>query len=118
MAAAEEIFTTLVGFKDEPGSGRTPEQALLEYCATVLGSVERLHVDFKQKRDRRHAKLDDVDKKNLGKALSGFANSGGGVLVWGIEDRTLNAKPITDVQAFLSSALALAAQITDPPVQG
>jgi hypothetical protein len=118
MNSAEELFQKLVSFKEADGSGKSPQQRLLEYCTQVLGAVERLHVDFKQKHDRRDAELADDDKRNLAKAISGFANSGGGVLIWGIEDKTLSPKLITGVQRFVSSMLELAPQVTDPIVQG
>jgi hypothetical protein len=75
-------------------------------------------VDFKEKHDGNHARLEDNDKKNLAKAVSGFANSSGGVLIWGVEDKTLAPKPITDAGQFTSSMLHLASQVTDPCVQG
>lgn len=118
MNSAKELFEKLTSFKQADGSGKSPQQQLLEYCTQVLGAVERMHVDFKQKHDRRDSKLADDDKKNLAKAISGFANSGGGVLIWGIEDKTLAPKPITDVQRFVASMLELAPQVTDPIIQG
>jgi predicted HTH transcriptional regulator len=116
LNTAQELFQKLVSFKHPGGSVKTPSQLFLEYCTQVLGAVEGLHMDFKQKHDSRRPELDDDDKKNLAKAVSGFANSGGGVLIWGIEDKTLSPRPITDIQTFVSSVLALAAQATDPTV--
>ena len=46
---------------------------------------EDLHLDFKRKTNPEHGHPDDNDKKNLSKALSGFANSDGGLIVWGID---------------------------------
>jgi hypothetical protein len=114
--SARELFEKLTGFKQPDGSGSSPQQRLIEYCTQVLGAIERMHVDFKQKHDRRDSNLADDDKKNLAKAVSGFANSGGGVLIWGIEDKTMSPKPITDVQHFVTSLLELAPQVTDPIV--
>jgi len=116
--SARELFKRLTSLKKADSSGKTPEQKLLQYCTHVLGPVERLHVDFKQKHNRRHERLEDDDRRNLAKAVSGFANSGGGVLVWGIEDQTLSPKPITNIQLFVSSMLDLAPQVTDPVVEG
>ncbi|HKI52789.1 MAG TPA: ATP-binding protein, partial [Anaerolineales bacterium] len=106
MDQAEELFVKLQSFKNS--------KEFLEYCNQVLGTVERIHVDFKEKHDRRIPKLEDNDKKNLAKAMSGFANSGGGVLIWGIEDKTLKAKPIAEIQQFMQNLLQLAPQVTDP----
>lgn len=65
---------------------------------------EDLHLEFKQKRDRSHARLEDSDAFQFSRALSGFANSDGGILVWGIEtdkyDRAKALKAISEVQAF------------------
>lgn len=107
MNQAQELFEKLTSMKAEE---------FLDYCNRILGGVERIHVDFKEKRDRRNSKLEDDDKKNLAKAVSGFANSGGGVLVWGLEDETLNAKPISNIQHFVQNLLQLAPQVTDPIV--
>lgn len=108
MNQAQELFEKLSSMKSS--------DEFLEYCSQILGGVERIHVDFKEKRDRRSSKPENDDKKNLAKAVSGFANSGGGVLIWGLEDKTLKPKPITDVQHFLQNILQLAPQITDPIV--
>ena len=81
MDQAQELFSRI---KSVENSGD-----FIQFCSEVLGAVERIHVDFKEKQNRSHAKLDESDKENLGKAVSGFANSGGGVLIWGFEDETL-----------------------------
>jgi hypothetical protein len=118
MDAAIKLFDTLKDFKHDDGPGQSSQRRLIDYCTNVLGAIERFHVDFKEKSDRRDAKMSDDDKKNLAKAVSGFANSGGGVLIWGIEDGTIAAKPIAAIYNFVSSMLSLAPQLTDPPVQG
>lgn len=48
------------------------------------GLREDLHLDFKRKSSPSHARLDGDDKKNFSKALSGFANSDSGLIVWGV----------------------------------
>ncbi|HLO18801.1 MAG TPA: ATP-binding protein [Anaerolineales bacterium] len=116
MNAAENLFQFLQSLKLDDGSGKSSQERLFEYCTQILGSIERFHVDFKEKNDRRDAKLSDDDKKNLAKAVSGFANSGGGVLIWGIENESIAPKPITDIQKFVASLLKLAPQTTDPVV--
>lgn len=67
---------------------------------------ESLYLEFKTKADSRHSQLDDDDRKNFSKALSGFANSDGGVLIWGVatdtKDQAKALKPITEVHAFQS----------------
>lgn len=118
MSAPQNLFQTLSSFKIPDESGNSAESRLLAYCTDALGSVERFHFDYKEKRDRRNPILDDDDKKNLAKAVSGFANSGGGVLVWGVKDGSLKPKPISNVQKFLSNLLQLSSQATTPAVEG
>lgn len=114
MSSASELFTTLQNFRSAP----SPEASLLNYCKNTLGALERVHFDFKEKADRRKSSLDDADRRNLGKALSGFANSNGGVLIWGIEDASGNAKPIADVTGFTDAMLQMCHQVTSPAISG
>lgn len=116
MNNAKELFSHLSSFRDLEKTDKSPQEKLIEYCIQFLGSIERWHVDFKQKRDSSVASLDDDDKRNLAKAVSGFSNSGGGVLIWGIEDKTLAPKPITGIQSFTSSLLKISPQLTEPSV--
>ncbi|MBU6995866.1 AlbA family DNA-binding domain-containing protein [Ferrovum myxofaciens] len=47
---------------------------------------EELFLDFKRSRNNgSDVRLADDDRKNLSKAISGFGNSEGGVIVWGID---------------------------------
>ena len=108
MNQANELFNKIETIKNA--------DEFVEFCSKVLVPVERIHFDFKEKRDSREPALHDNDRKNLAKAVSGFANSGGGVLIWGIEDTTLKPKPITNVKQFVQNLLELAPQITDPIV--
>lgn len=116
--SSEDLFRTLHSFRAGSSNGDSPQKLLLDYCTQVLGSIENIHVDFKEKRDRRDAVLADDDMKNLAKAVSGFANSSGGVLIWGIDDKNHEPKPIKEVQKFVSNLLQLASQTTDPNVLG
>ena len=45
---------------------------------------EHLTLDFKT---LNSSQLNREDRKNLGKTISGFANSSGGIVVWGIDAR-------------------------------
>src|SRR5437588_12039059 len=47
-------------------------------------TAEDLYLDFKRKSDANVAAVGPDDKKNRSKAMSGFANSAGGVSVWGV----------------------------------
>lgn len=65
---------------------------------------EDIHLEFKTKKNRSTPELDESDGWQFSRALSGFANSDGGVLVWGVEtdkeDRASKLKPITAVADF------------------
>jgi schlafen family protein len=45
---------------------------------------EGLHLEFKRKHDRAKPDLDSGDSWHFSRALSGFANSDGGILLWGV----------------------------------
>jgi len=116
MNASDELLETLRQFHTKGFPGKTRQQSLLEYCQNILGGIERVHFDFKEKSDPTNAILGDSEKKNLSKAVSGFANSAGGVLIWGLQDETLQPKPIRDVADFVDRMLRLAHQVTSPVV--
>ena len=65
---------------------------------------ENIHLEYKQKRNRSNSQLEDSDASQFSRALSGFANSDGGVLFWGIEsdkeERANQLKPITGHREF------------------
>lgn len=76
MSRAEDIFQKLIYFG---------EDAIDEF---ILGhQTEELFLDFKQAvSDGKNFKtLHKDDRRNLAKAISGFGNSEGGVVVWGVE---------------------------------
>lgn len=85
---------------------------------------EHLHLDFKLVKSASFASSDD--RRNLACALSGFANSAGGLIVWGVEARK-NADgidcasalaPIDHVQLLVTRLNALTGEATDPTVDG
>lgn len=115
---AEAIFNEFQRLRDGNGSGPA-EERLESYCRDVLTAVEGIHFDYKCKQDSRTPQLEESDKRNLAKALSGFANSGGGVLLWGVkEGLSLQFHPISHVQTFLKNLLELGGLATDPAVPG
>jgi hypothetical protein len=65
---------------------------------------EDIHLEFKTKKNRSVPDLDDSDGWQFSRALSGFANSDGGVLVWGVEadkeERASKLKPIAAAADF------------------
>lgn len=76
MSRAEDIFQKLIYFG---------EDAIDEF---ILNSqTEELFLDFKQviSTGKNFTTLHRDDRKNLAKAISGFGNSEGGVVLWGVE---------------------------------
>lgn len=67
---------------------------------------EDIYLELKTKKDRSVPELDKSDAWQFSRALSGFANSDGGVLIWGLEtdkeERASKLKPISDVSNFES----------------
>jgi Putative DNA-binding domain len=114
MSNASELFDDL----QSPQDGKTPQQWLVEYCRDKLRGIERVHFDFKTKSDPSTFELNNDDKKNFAKAVSGFANGGGGVLIWGIEDTTADPQPISNIAQFVQRLSELAHVVTAPSVPG
>ncbi|MBS1955205.1 MAG: ATP-binding protein [Cyanobacteria bacterium SZAS-4] len=86
------------------------------------GVSETLHLDFKEwKKDIKD------DLSYFGKALSGFANAEGGLLVWGVEcrrigtdepDVTQQATPISGLSAFANILEARTDEFIQPGISG
>ncbi len=75
----------------------------------LIGRAESIELEFKTKEHPDSQILSKTDKRNLGKALSGFSNADGGVVVFGIEtkrkahqDRAHELRPIADIARFKS----------------
>jgi len=85
---------------------------------------EHLYLDFKLLKDASLASSDD--KRNLARALSGFSNSSGGLIIWGVEARKNNdgidcataLKEIDRVALLLSRLNELTGDGVDPTVHG
>ena len=88
------------------------------------GQEENLHLDFKLLTDSALNSSDD--KKNLARALSGFANSSGGLIVWGIDARknpagvdcAIGLKPIERLSLLITRLNSLTGDAADPTVAG
>ena len=76
MSRAEDIFQKLVYFG---------EDAIDDFI--INSQTDELFLDFKQAVSvgKNFTTLHRDDRKNLAKAISGFGNSEGGVIVWGVE---------------------------------
>ncbi|MBN9438410.1 ATP-binding protein [Bosea sp. (in: a-proteobacteria)] len=86
---------------------------------------EHVQLDFKQKTDASHPSLNDDDRRTLGEALSGFSNSAGGLLIWGVDARKKDGidcanelKPIGGIEAFQSNVTTLVGQFLMPRHEG
>lgn len=84
---------------------------------------EDLHLDFKRKANPSSPRLTDEDKRNLSRALSGFANSDSGVIIWGIgaassgqSHRTRH--PIRKVRAFAEHLDSMLSRLVSPFIDG
>ncbi|WP_157499970.1 ATP-binding protein [Lysobacter sp. Root983] len=108
------------------------ERVRLEGIAAINAMLadrvaEELFLDFKKSGDDGGGKvLHTSDNKNLSKAISGFGNSSGGVIVWGIEcapqpdgaDVAATMHPLRDAQAFRSRLESAISRLTVPPHDG
>lgn len=87
---------------------------------------ESLFLDFKRSEDDgRGTTLAKSDNKNLSKAISGFANSSGGVVVWGVDCRrdasgSEVAKPhcLEDAKGFETKLQSAVSRTTMPAFSG
>ena len=92
-----------------------------------LGHPEDLYLDFKTKDPKGPSQRASVnDRRNLAKAISGFGNSDGGLIVWGVdakpapngEDVGSDLKPIDGLAIFHSDLNDLIRNATKPTVPG
>jgi hypothetical protein len=89
-----------------------------------IGQEEHLHLDFKT---IKNANLQyPEDKCNLAKSISGFANSSGGIIVWGVDARkndhgidcASTKTEIAQIKLFLSRLNSLTGECVSPIVDG
>ena len=84
---------------------------------------ETLHLEFKR---TESADLSRGDRRQLAEVLSGFANSDGGIVVWGIDarrdavgiDRAVKLHPIDPAGRFLSRLNDVTSDAVSPIVDG
>ena len=95
------------------------QEAIDEFVRTQ--QEEHLHLDFKAVGS---ADLTRDDRKNLAKSISGFANSDGGVIIWGVDARQNSegvdgaraTRPIENLDRFMSRLRHLAGEAVSPAV--
>lgn len=90
------------------------------------GFFENLYLDFKELSSLGRQKLGNDDKKIIGRVLSGFSNSEGGTIVWGVNARSgsddgidtiQELKPFPSFERFQSIIYDLAVQFVSPKNQ-
>lgn len=104
----------------------TFEHLSIEHLSDYIArnQEEHLYLEFKLLKDASLASSDD--KHNLARALSGFANSSGGLIIWGVEARKNNdgvdcataLKEIDRITLLLSRLNELTGDGVDPTVHG
>jgi len=113
MSRAEDIFTQI------KSSGLDAIQGFI-----ISRESEELFLDFKRSSDSGGAnRLSQNDRNNLAKAISGFGNSEGGVIVWGVDcsqdptegDVAKALFPIINVSRFKSWIEGAISGCTVPP---
>jgi len=83
---------------------------------------ENLFLDFKLKTDATSSNLSKDDKKNFAKALSGFSNTSGGIIIWGVDcrkneegvDGASGMVPIVQPKIFLANLSSLISDALTP----
>lgn len=84
---------------------------------------EDLHLDFKRV---NKSEMNRDDRKTFAKALSGYSNSDGGVVLWGIDARqnedgldcACKEFPINSLQLFISKLNEFTGSLVNPTVDG
>jgi hypothetical protein len=100
----------------------TDANKILSYIES--GKEENLHLDFKTINNANLNGSDD--KKTLSKSISGFANSSGGLIVWGVDARknqdnidcASSVKEIENLPLFISRLNELSGNAVSPIVDG
>ncbi|MDV2496392.1 MAG: ATP-binding protein [bacterium] len=116
MNRAEELYNKLVAEGESAIDGFIAQR-----------QAEELFLDFKRSADGGSGKrLHQNDRNNLAKAISGFGNSEGGVIIWGVEcspgvdyaDVARAKHSITDAERFRSWLEGAISGCTIPPHTG
>lgn len=101
----------------------TDDSEAYQYLASLVdGSLNEAEwLDFKNGRIASNEKIREI----WSKALSGFANSGGGIVIWGIQTKTINHLDVPTNLALAAEPVQMQGLLTthlrdavDPPVLG
>lgn len=116
MSRADELFSRL-----RDGAGLALDELIADR------EPESLFLDFKRSpSDGAARQLAPEDNRNLSRAISGFANSSGGVIVWGVDCRRDNATgneiaakhPLIDASGFNTKLQGAISRTTVPAHPG
>ncbi|MGE7416955.1 AlbA family DNA-binding domain-containing protein [Methylobacterium tarhaniae] len=116
MSRAADLFQRIL----DGGTGRIQE--MIDNRET-----EELFLDYKRSADcGRGRSLDNSDKSNLSKAISGFGNSEGGLIIWGVDCRSeknsgdvpTGSVPIENPIRYKSLLEQITTGMTIPPHDG
>ncbi len=96
------------------------------YQNILSKSLEDTWVECKGKSDPSHPTLDEKDKSNFAKNLSGFANTSGGVLIFGLKatknsegfDVVTGVQPIKDIDSFEAALREQEPRIVERAISG
>lgn len=101
------------------------EKAIDEFIETRR--TEELFLDFKRSSDDGNSRrLNQNDRNNLAKSISGFGNSSGGIVIWGVDcsvdsdgaDVARAKMPINNIKRFLGNLQGAVSGCTIPPHNG
>jgi hypothetical protein len=116
MSRAADLFDQLT----QAGAARVQEMI-------TNSEAEELFLDFKRSADNGNGpRLHDHDRSNLAKSVSGFGNSEGGVVIWGVDCRSdpqrgdvpNNSYPIANPTRFKSWLEQAVSGLTVPAHDG
>lgn len=116
MGRAEDLYEQIIA----------KGEAAIDYLVETRKS-EELFLDFKRSADDgRNKTLNNRDRSSLEKAVSGFGNSEGGIVIWGVDcskdsagaDVARFKVPVVDVGRFVSWLEEAVSGCTIPPHRG
>jgi predicted HTH transcriptional regulator len=91
----------------------------------LLGRQEQVDFDCKRKANLAHGRIEPSDKQNLGKILSAFSNSMGGLLLWGVDARkdssgfdvVFGFDPISNISRFAEDIRTACVKVLMPRLE-
>jgi len=77
--------------------------------------AEELFLDFKRSSDNGSGdKLSQTDRNNLAKAISGFGNSEGGIIIWGIDcSRDIDGADVARMKVYIENPIRFASWLNN-----